>query len=399
MQALFVSHSGTSPIVCSQGIPHIKELSKRGIYFTFLSFQNRTTKKLSWLIEEFKQYGIDWRTLNYWRWPFFPASLLDIIRGVFYISWLVRKKRIKVIQSRSYIPAIMAWGAKKMTGVKFIFDMRGLVPDEQVYCGNWRKSSLKYKGAKYIERKLLHSADTIVVVTETFRDYVQNVLSSGLLKNITVIHNCVDTNKFRFDPLQRNQLRSKLNLQNKFILVYGGSAVEWHLVEEMIDFFVVMKKKLLHSHFLILTYEKEKLSKIIYNKGLSKNDYTLIEAGPQEMPACLSVADLAISFIKLTFTKTIAAFPVKFAEYLAVGLPIIINSGIGGTDQLIKTNKLGVIIDGFNDENYQKAINAILDILKEGDDLRRRCREFVQKNLSLEQAVNGYEIIYRSLGK
>jgi hypothetical protein len=40
MQALFISHSGISPIVHSQGIPQMKELSKRGIHFTLLSSES-----------------------------------------------------------------------------------------------------------------------------------------------------------------------------------------------------------------------------------------------------------------------------------------------------------------------------------------------------------------------
>lgn len=394
MQALFISHQGASPIVHSQGIPQMKELSKRGIYFTFFSFKNKNIKKQDYLKKEFNRYGIDWRTLNYWPLPFFPATLLDIIRGIFYIGWIVRKKKIKAIQTRSYIPAIMAWMVKKMTGVKFIFDMRGLFPEEYVYCGNWEKSSLKYKIAKYIEKKLLLNSDIIVVVTKTFKDYIQNALLSGLSRNIVVIPNCVDTNKFLFHPLQRNQLRLKLKLQNKFVLIYSGSATKWQLIDEMVDFFIVLKKFITNAHFLILTYEKEKFLKIIHRKGLLKNDFNLINVAPQEMPGYLSTADVALSFIKPIFIRTIASFPIKFAEYLAMGLPVIINSKIGGTDEMVKKDNLGAVINSFNKESYQKAIEKILEILRDKT-IRIRCREFVQKNLSLEGAVDKYEAIYR----
>jgi len=397
MQALFISHSGTSPIVHSQGIPQMKELSKRGIHFTFLSFQHKSAKKIDWLEKKLKQSKIDWHVLNYWHWPFFPASSLDIIRGIFYISWLIKKKKIAIVQTRSYIPAIMAWFVKKLFGIKFIFDMRGLIPDEQAYSGNWPKGSLKYRLAKYVEKKLILSADSIVVVNESFKDYVQNFILGKIKKNVVVIPNCVDINRFSFDLQQRDYLRSNLRLQDKLVLVYSGSITRWHLIDKMIDFFVLLKKSVPHAHFLFLTYEKEKLLEFINNKNLLDTNYTILSVAPEEMPNYLSIADIAISFIQPTFTKKIACSPIKFAEYLALGLPVIINGKISGTDKMVKKYNLGIVIDKLNQENYQKTIEKIFKILREDKNIKTRCREFVKNNLSLKQAVNKYETIYQSL--
>ncbi len=397
MQALFISHSGISPIVYSQGIPQMKELSKKGIHFIFFSFQHKSTKKVDWLVKELEQSGINWYTLNYWHWPFFPASLLDIIRGIFYISWLIKKKKIEVIQTRSYIPAIMVWFIKKFFRINFIFDMRGLIPDEQAYSGNWPKGSLKYKLAKYVEKKLILSADSIVVVNESFKDYIQNSILYKTKKNITVIPNCVDVNKFVFNPKQRKNLRLKLGLSDKLVLVYSGSFAEWHLIDKMINFFIVLKKTSNRAHFLILSYEKDK-TKTILNNNLIEVDYTIIDVPPQEMPNYLSIADLAISFIQPTFTKKIACSPIKFAEYLSTGLPVIINGQISGTDEMVKKNNLGVVIDEFNKENYQTGVKNILKIL-EDKNTNIRCRKFIENNLSLKQSINKYESIYQSFKK
>jgi glycosyltransferase involved in cell wall biosynthesis len=397
MRVLFISHSGVSPIVYSQGIPQMKELSKKGFNFTFLSFQHKSVKKIDWLEKELKENKIDWRVLNYWPWPFFPVCLLDIIRGVFYIGWLVKKRKIEVIQTRSYIPAIMAWFIKKLFGIKFIFDMRGLIPDEQAYSGNWPKNSLKYKLAKYVEKKLILSADSIVVVNESFKDYVQNSILYKTKKNIAVIPNCVDVNKFVFNPKQRKNLRLKFRLSDKLVLVYSGSFAEWHLIDEMINFFIVLKETSNRAHFLILSYEKDKI-KTILNNNLIEADYTIIDVPPQEMPNYLSIADLAISFIQPTFTKKIACSPIKFAEYLSTGLPVIINGQISGTDEMVKKNNLGVVIDEFNKENYQTGVKNVLKIL-EDKNTNIRCRKFIENNLSLKQSINKYESIYQSFKK
>ena len=43
----------------------------------------------------------------------------------------------------------------------------------------------------------------------------------------------------------------------------------------------------------------------------------------------------------------IANSPTKFAEYLARGLPILTNAGIGDSDEILQQERVGVIVEEF----------------------------------------------------
>ena len=69
-----------------------------------------------------------------------------------------------------------------------------------------------------------------------------------------------------------------------------------------------------------------------------------------------------ISFIKPFYSK-IASSPTKYAESLAMGIPVISNRGIGDIDELTEYLEAGKIIDLNLKNNFnEKDLNNILKI-------------------------------------
>ena len=116
------------------------------------------------------------------------------------------------------------------------------------------------------------------------------------------------------------------------------------------------------------------------------------------MPYFIKLADAGLFFIKPCFSKRFSS-PTKLAEYLACGLPIIINSGIGDTEKIVSDNRVGVMVRDFNEKEYLDKTEELLDLLKEGKELSKRCRLIVENYLSLDMGVGRYLNIYRELVK
>ena len=53
--------------------------------------------------------------------------------------WLLFRYRLQIIHARSYVAYIIALAIKRITGIKFLFDMRGFWADERVEGGLWKK--------------------------------------------------------------------------------------------------------------------------------------------------------------------------------------------------------------------------------------------------------------------
>jgi len=41
------------------------------------------------------------------------------------------RHRLRIVHARSYVPSVMALAIKRLTGVKYLFDMRGFWADER----------------------------------------------------------------------------------------------------------------------------------------------------------------------------------------------------------------------------------------------------------------------------
>jgi hypothetical protein len=130
--------------------------------------------------------------------------------------------------------------------------------------------------------------------------------------------------------------------------------------------------------------------------GVDMTRVILRSAEPSEIPRFLSTADIGISFIKPTYSKQ-SSSPTKIAEYLAAGLPVMTNAGVGDLDSLIQTDKVGILISSMTRQGYLASL-ARIDALLLEPGLRDRCRESANARFDLE-TVGGprYVRLYRRI--
>jgi len=249
-----------------------------------------------------------------------------------------------------------------------------------------------------MERRALAACDGIVTLTEKIWPIIREW--DGL-SHREVIHEvvpcCADLKLFKFSQDDRRQRRAELNFADRFVVVYGGSIDGWYLTEEMIDFFVEMLKQKPDAHFLWLTLTKhERVRSLMQTRGISESSYTLIAAAPQDVPSYLSASDAGLAFIKPCFSK-LASSPTKFAEYLACGLPLIINAGIGDADALVTREGAGVLVSEFNEAEYEKALTAIATLA--AAETRSRMRAVAERlfdvcTVGVERYARLYERVF-----
>jgi glycosyltransferase involved in cell wall biosynthesis len=205
----------------------------------------------------------------------------------------------------------------------------------------------------------------------------------------------------RFDAANedsRRAMRQKLNIEDRFALVYVGSFGGWYLTPETADFYGELKRRRSDAFALILTQSKpEMIEPLLREKGFSDGDFFIQKVAPVEIPLYLSAADAAVSFIKPCYSKQ-ASSPTKNAEYLACGLPLVVNGGIGDTTELTKADDTGVVIENFSTEGYQNALAELDKMLEDKEVLAGKCRASARKRFDLFN-VGGerYRRLYRNL--
>lgn len=352
------------------------------IAMTSLRLYHNRRKQFNEIKKKFNDINVDINIV-----PRIPVFLF-----IFVVTAIIRNK-CDVIYSFNFTPTLIGAVAKLLTARKLICDLGGIIADERVSAGIWGKNSFRYKVSKILEKISIEYCDHVVVVSNTFKEYL---LERYKIKSIEVIPSCVNEDRFFFDIGKKETMRNRFYLNDKLVIVFSGSFAPWDLAKEIIDYFERLKKKIPNAHFLILTTNKEKILGMILERGLQKNDFTILSLPFDKVPEYLLMGDIALLFRSNSIVHRVGS-PMKFAEYLACGLPIIGNDGLGELCKVLEDNKVGAIVDFNNEAKTEKAINDLLNsLLNEREILRQRCIDLATKQFSYKRYLDTYIKLYEN---
>jgi len=275
---------------------------------------------------------------------------------------------------------------------KLIFDIRGFMPEEYTDAGVWPENGSIYRMAKRAERWLLRVSDGFVVLTEKARQ----ILFSAETRPVEVIPCCVDFEaRFTGDSVVlRQQTRDKLGLNGRHVLTHVGALGGLYLTKELADLMAAGRRRDPSTFAMFLTQtDGGEVTRELRKHGFGDEDYFVGRVSPEEIPAYLAASDAGLSFVKATYS-TQSRSPTKIPEYLAAGLPIIANAGVGDVDDLIEGERVGILINEFEDSAYDRALGKLAGL----GDIADRCREVSRRRFDLH-SVGGdrYRTLYRKL--
>ncbi len=399
MNVLYLTYDGlTDPLGQSQIIPYMQGMASLGYSITIISCEktDRLEKDGSVIQSLLQQFGIQWQPVLYSNVIPVVSQLTTLHRLYKAAKKLLQQKNYSIIHCRSTLPAMVGYRLKKQFSIPLIFDMRGFWAEERVEGNIWPQNKILYRSIyKYIlkqEKMLLAESDHIISLTNAGK---QIMLNQQVKKPISVIPCCADFQHFNPETISANaslELRRKLSIpDDAFVLIYTGSIGTWYLLDEMMQFFKEFVSAHENSFFLLITREKHELINTAAQKAkapLSK--IKMASAGRNEMPLYLSLANASIYFIKPGFSKQ-ASSPVKQGEALSMGIPVITNSGIGDSDDIIFTNNFGWVLQLNSD--YGKAIQEIKSTPTDRGEIRRKSHEI----LSLDSGIEKYLKVYKSV--
>src|SRR5437868_5477328 len=419
MRTLYICYFGLrEPLVQTQVLPYLRELSRGGVGVVLLTFEPE--KRRRWPPRELEAErarlageGIEWHSLPYHKRPSAPATAYDILAGARLAARLARRDRLDALHARAHVPLAMALLARAVAGarLRLVFDIRGLMAEEYADAGVWSEKSLPYRAVKRLERAGLRRADQVVVLTRRMRDWLVGE-GHAPAERVAVIPCCVDFSRYgEVDESAADEGEDATGAGEKggarvdeaqgggrFEVVYAGSVTGLYMLEEMGRFFAEVRARETRAFLRVLTASShEEAAAVLRRAGLATGDFCVGFAPAAEVPRHLGRARLGLSFRKATFSQ-IAASPTKIAEYLAAGLPVVSNAGIGDTDHLLEAERVGVLVREFTRGEYARAAEAALRLAGEPG-VGVRCVEAARRHFDLA-AVGGarYLEVYRRLG-
>lgn len=388
---LYISYNGiTEPLVRSQVLNYLEGLTGLGYRFLLLTFEKARMPEAVELSNRrvLQEKGIDWHWLPYHHKPQLLGTAWDVLIGTRLARKLVRRENVRIVHARSFIPALIASRIKRSTGVSFLNDIRGFWVDEKAYKGSLTNDSILFRFGKSLEQKTYRASDAIVTLSEAGAMEVKSwAWWRGQCPPIVTIPTCVKIDAFDLEAGSGSDAP---------VFGYIGSLGRGYLGKELCQFFRQAQQKFPASRLLIVSRtDRVLLDQYLNEAGVDKRFVETISVPPSEVPNQVKRMDVGLSFIEPHYSKT-ASCPTKLGEYLAAGVPVIANAGIGDTDAILQRTNTGIIVDDFSSAGTSSTLEQLTQLMADND-LPKRCRAAAESVFSLEMGIDAYSRLYRNL--
>ena len=310
-----------------------------------------------------------------------PLALInDIFIGIFFCI----KYKINIIHCRGYLPNLVGIAIKFLLSNKLIFDMRGLWPEEIALGLKKRRKSFFYKFLKFSEIISIYYSDKVISLTNRAKDYLIDLYRINP-KSIITIPTCVDIKRFEYsEPIYS---------KNKKFSCIGTILSDWFLTDWLSLFFRCVEKYDSKANYEIISTDNKKDLMLRLNLNISlRNKLHIRSATPDEMPSLIKNHSASSFFFKPDISK-LGSSPTRFGEILAVGRPVICNSGVGDLDELVIENDVGIVVQ---EAKYSLMMEGVEKLYKMCDNPNTsiKCRKLAENYYSLFSGTRKYSNIY-----
>lgn len=340
--------------------------------------------------QECERLGICWMPQKFRMRPRLIMPALSMLR----MSWLVwrevRSGRVDIIHARSYIPAAVALAVNRLTSVPFIFDMRALWPEELITAKRLRRGSLLHRAIVAVERMCLHNAAVVVSLTHAATAHLKHEYAKELNgQRIAVIPTCADLD--RFTPAAHRPSGPSMHGCIGTILS-GWFRTDW--LAAWLSYAAIADPDAL---FDIVTRDDADDVRAAIDPMNALRDRLTIGPRPTEgMPDAVRAHNFSVMFYAGGEISELGRSPTRMAEVLGCGLPVVANEGVGDVADIIRQNKVGVIVRDASEAAMTDALNEI-KVLQSDLDLPSRCRKTAEQVFSLEAGTEAYRKLYAEI--
>jgi colanic acid biosynthesis glycosyl transferase WcaI len=306
---------------------------------------------------------------------------------------LLRMPKVDVLIASSppFFPHIAGRMLAAVRRVPLVLEVRDLWPDYLVGLGVLRRDSFAARRLFRLERSLLKAADSVVVVTETFRE---RVIEKGVQPDrVVVVPNGVDLQRYRGAGDQATDARA----DEPFTLGYLGNFGAGQ------DLSVAVRAAaLLHDEGVRVVLvgdgpDRARIDRLAKSLGLSNLE--IRDSIPKDRTqACYHSFDLC--FVPLAPVPELQeTIPSKIFEIMACERPVLA-SAAGETQRLVDAAGCGVVVPPGDADAVAAAVRRFRSLPTEAQRaFGSRGRDYVGRHYSRDQLARRYYDLLRHVAR
>jgi hypothetical protein len=269
--------------------------------------------------------------------PMFPGNV-NWQKNCYLLRLVLFFLRPSLVIARSVQATLIAKKAIRPT-TKLVYDGRGAISAEWNEYNVVQDANLKSQ---------IHQWEKIAIQRACFRIAVSNQLVQYWQHNFNytgtehVIIPCTLNEIFLqpIDPKRITAIRTQLGyLESNRIFVFSGSLAGWQSIELIKAVIDELLQADANNRLLFLSETNQVINELIRDFPEKVN---CLKVPVKEVPVYLSVCQFGLLIREKSTTNRVAS-PVKFAEYLACGLNVIISEELGDYSEFVRANKCGEV--------------------------------------------------------
>jgi glycosyltransferase involved in cell wall biosynthesis len=252
-----------------------------------------------------------------------------------------------------------------------------------------------------LQRRAMREADAIVSISAAMTRWAVDEYEADPAR-IVEIPCFVDTDRFRPAPQHRSAVRRELGLGDRFTVVYAGSLFRWQFPDGCFDVLRAVRARIPDAHFLAVTTSPEAMRTRLAEHAFPEDATTVVSVPYEHVSRYLAAADLAILGRGLGEQPSLVngiSSPVKFSEYLACGVPVVLSEGIGDFSDAAREHELGVVIPCVAGSGVisRQVAEFLAQYRASAGSFRERCRAFACEHLAIDKHVERLGALYQEL--
>jgi glycosyltransferase involved in cell wall biosynthesis len=372
--------------------PIFAGLRRRGIDVGVLQVTWARASQLSAVERAAERFGVRYRSCHVpeaLRKAALPALLAY---GSLTARLQLERERTRVIFPRSLLPMSMTLLGGLATGRVLLFDADGFMADERLDFGGWRADSPAYRVLRRVEAAGVRRAHAVICRTEQARVILgeRSGLGHDGAGKIFVAPNAKDANEFTvMSEPDRAVVRERNGIpRDAPWVVYVGSVGPQYCPELMLDCFAAIRQSRPDTRFSCFTFHAAQLKPLLDARGLTAAvEVSSLE--PSQVRNVLAAADLGIA-LRRDVPSQRGVCPIKVAEYLLCGLPVV-TSPVGDLEAQLSGSAAAQLVDARNATAARSVGDWFAgEVLARREQLRVEARELGIRWFELSRCVETY---------
>jgi glycosyltransferase involved in cell wall biosynthesis len=271
--------------------------------------------------------------------------------------------------------------------IKIIFDPRSPFPEENLVPAIWGKAGLDYYFWKNAEKYICKESDVVVAISEPFKESLKRIAPS--VKVVVIPNNYPKL----FMEGGKVPVRYE-NCSNPDQMCYLGSLGNWNAPAPYVRF---LKYLVEHSQivkgakFIVPSENMGLVHHALQDSGLEKN-VSVLSVGQEDV---VEHASDCIAGMQI-MSRTDDRLSIKFVEYLASGMPVIVSENVRGAAYVADKLEVGFVLKS-DMSNIDEAVAFISKVSSDRAFWRKRCVDTANRYFSPRVVADELVKIYESI--